>query len=413
MQGLVDLDCWKKDRLKHGSLLDWLEALVEGGSLPVAEFLNAVDLDLLVLLLKRFIRVYRTDDPDEPPEIEKSPEVFELDEHYPIVFHRWDARAPLIRDLLEELYERDYSYFVTVMEDIWWGVESQLEEASFQVRNARLQDRGFPDLFEALEIYRPLAEASCRREWRSSGKTRETTRMTCRWRSRCFIPEPERSFLSEVLDRVLTEHGGDEIRREMAFLTNRVMVAEGVDFSDRDAVRAAVKLAHDTVNLGLEHVSRGDRRQAVEVIRRRYLQHLFRVGWGLLHSLRRRAKRAEETLGLPSSLSEVEFLDTPYREALAGFLRPKPRYFEAIDARSGTGYRAFASLRDVDRAGEVVEDVGALPDLVVRFLGQSLPELATLRPSSADDFRLSAVLLTGFANSVLGRGPSLPASRCR
>jgi hypothetical protein len=172
-------------------------------------------------------------------------------------------------------------------------------------------------------------------------------------------------------------------------------------------VRAAVTLAHDTVNLGLEHLSHGDRRQAVEVIRRRYLQHLFRVGWGLLHSLRRRAKRAEETLGLPSSFSEVEFLDTPYREALAGFLRPKPRYFEAIDARGQTGYRAFASLRDVDRAGEVVEDIAALPDLVVRFLGQSLPELATLRPSNADDFRLSAVLLTGFANSVLGRGPSL------
>src|SRR5438270_762071 len=153
---LVDLDCWKKDRLEIRTLLDWLEVIVEAGGRAVGELLNSIDRDLLVLLLKRFVRVHRRDDPEEPEDDVEGPEIFELDEHYQIIFHRWDARSPLVRSLIEALYERDYSYFVTVMEETWWGVDSDLEEASFRLRSARLQDRGFPDYFEAQQIYRPL-----------------------------------------------------------------------------------------------------------------------------------------------------------------------------------------------------------------------------------------------------------------
>src|SRR3989440_3518071 len=154
---LVDLDCWKKDRLEIRTLLDWLEVIVEAGGRAVGELLNSIDRDLLVLLLKRFVRVHRRDDPEEPEDDVEGPEIFELDEHYQIIFHRWDARSPLVRSLIEALYERDYSYFVTVMEETWWGVESDLEEGAFRLRSARLQDRGFPDYYDAQQIYRPLA----------------------------------------------------------------------------------------------------------------------------------------------------------------------------------------------------------------------------------------------------------------
>ncbi len=111
----------------------------------------------------------------------KASEIFELDEHYQILFHRWDARSPLVRNLIEALYERDYSYFITVMEDTSWGVESDLEEAAFRMRNARLQDRGFPDYYEAQEIYRPAAR---RPTWRRAASRSAARRPSTigRWR---------------------------------------------------------------------------------------------------------------------------------------------------------------------------------------------------------------------------------------
>jgi hypothetical protein len=407
---LVDLDCWKKNRLDTTAMLDWIEAILEGGSRTVGEFLNAVDLPLLVLFLKRFIRVHRTEDPEEEQPELRGPEIFELDEHYRIEFLRWDARGPVVRALLEELYERDYSYFVTVMEEVWWGMDSELEETSFQLRNARLQDRGFPDYYEALEIYRPLDESRLAERLDPLGRSRGAADEEDEWvpaERSLLVPEEARSFLSEVLGGEFDFDGQNELRQEMAYLTNRVMVAEGVDYADRDSVAAAVRLAHDTTNLALEVLSGCDRKRAGEVLSRRYLQHLFRFGWGLLLSVRREAKRVADLLGASSPGPVRDFLDTPYREALEGFLASKPRFFEGLERPGEIRYRPFGSLADLERAQAVLEDLGSLPALCRRVLRQELEQLARLRPSEADEFRLSAAVLTALAHRSLGHEPSL------
>ena len=39
------------------------------------------------------------------------------------------------------------------MEEIYWGVEAELEEEAYQFRRARLSDRGFPEYFEAQSVF--------------------------------------------------------------------------------------------------------------------------------------------------------------------------------------------------------------------------------------------------------------------
>jgi hypothetical protein len=405
---LLDLDCWKKDRLETVALLDWLEALIEAGNRSLGEFLNTVDRDLLVLLLKRFVRVGRRDDPEEPEEDEEGPEVFELDEHYRIVFHRRDARSPLVRQLIEALYERDYSYFVTVMEEIWWGVESELEEASFRLRNARLQDRGFPDYYEAQQIYRPIRAADLPVRSAPLGRSHaDEARQTVPQHRALVALEDGGSFLSQVLNTGFMGDAASELRHELAYLVNRVLVAEGVDFADRERVAEKIRVAHDTVNLALESLSGLDTRAAVRILERHYVQHLFGAAWNLLLGLRRSAKQAIQSLGTESRGAEVSFLDTPYREGLAGLLRPKPEFYDGIVRRGEIRYRAFATLGDFDLAERLIADVASVSGLTLRLLRQSPAQLAKLRPREADDFRISAALLTGVAHLVLGREPSV------
>jgi hypothetical protein len=404
---LLDLDCWKKDRLEIPTLLDWLEVLVQAGGRAVGELLNTIDRDLLVLLLKRFVRVYRRDDPEEPEDDVEGPEIFELDEHYQIVFHRWDARSPLVRSLIEALYERDYSYFITVMEETWWGVDSDLEEAAFRLRNARLQDRGFPDYYEAQEVYRPLRGADLAP--RSEPLGRETT--DPRWelpQDRALVlPEGGASFFSQLLHAGFSGEAAAALRHELAHLVNRVLVADGADFADRDEVAEKIRVAHDTVNLALETLSGADTHEAIRILERHYVQHLFRVGWSVLLDCRKSAKRAVEALGLPATAEGLAFLDTPYREALGGLLRMKPAFFEGLERPGEIRYRAFATTRDLDRARAILDDVASLDEACRSLVGQGPGELAALRPREADDFRLSAVLLTAFAHFALGHSTSL------
>jgi hypothetical protein len=404
---LLDLDCWKKDRLETATLLDWLEVIVEAGGRAIGELLNAIDRDLLVLLLKRFIRVHRRDDPEEPEDDVEGPEVFELDEHYQIIFHRRDTRSPLVRSLIEALYERDYSYFITVMEETWWGVESDLEEAAFRVRNARLQDRGFPDYYEAQEIYRPLRAADLAPRSEPLGRMAAEHDWAVPQNRALVVPEGGASFFAQLLHAGFSGEAAAELRHELAHLVNRVLVADGVDFADRHHVAEKIRVAHDTVNLALETLSDADTEQAVRILERHYVQHLFRVGWSILLDCRKSAKNVVETLGLSATPEGLAFLDTPYRETLGGVLRMKPAFFEGLERPGEIRYRAFATTSDLDRVRATLDDVASLADICQRVVGQTPGELVALRPREADDFRISAVLLTALAHIALGRAPAL------
>ena len=404
---LVDLDCWKKDRLETATLLDWLEVIVEAGGRAVGELLNSIDRDLLVLLLKRFVRVHRRDDPEEPEEDVEGPEIFELDEHYQIIFQRWDARSALVRSLIEALYERDYSYFVTVMEETWWGVESDLEETAFRLRSARLQDRGFPDYFEAQQIYRPLRGGDLPERSQPLGRSNDDEAASLPQDRALSVPEAGATFFSQVLHAGFSGDAASELRHELAYLVNRVLVAEGVDFADHDQVAEKIRLAHDTVNLALESLSDVEASRAIRILERHYVQHLFQVGWHILLDLRKTAKQAVEALGLVASAPGLAFLDTPYREALGGLLLMKPQFFAGVEHAGEIRYRAFATLGDLSRARSVLQDVASLAEICPRLVGQSPARLASLRPADADDFRISAVILTAFARLALGRTASL------
>ncbi len=160
VKSLFDLDCWDKDRpnlrsharmdrgdgrrrtaqarrradgARHG---DWCRCCCAATSRCIASM----------------IRVIAGDAPAN--------RFAQFDENYLIEFIRHDAISQHISDFLEEAFERDYNYFAGLMEEIYWGVEAELEEEAYQFRRARLNDRGFPDYLRGAKRFRvPQARA--------------------------------------------------------------------------------------------------------------------------------------------------------------------------------------------------------------------------------------------------------------
>src|ERR1700758_760193 len=95
VKSLFDLDCWDKDRPNLG--------------------LMELDLELVSLLLRQYMRVHRL---DEPMEDAPSDRYVQFDEHYLIEFIRHDAIQAHILEFLEEAFERDYKHFTGLMEEI-------------------------------------------------------------------------------------------------------------------------------------------------------------------------------------------------------------------------------------------------------------------------------------------------------
>ena len=134
IRSLFDLDCWDKDRPNLERMREWVEAMAEAGRRRMAEGLMGLDLELVALLMRQYAKVHRMADPQDSPDA-PSNRFVQFDEHYLIEFIRHDAIQPLLLEFLEEAFERDYNYFAGLMEEIYWGVEAEIEEQAYQFRS--------------------------------------------------------------------------------------------------------------------------------------------------------------------------------------------------------------------------------------------------------------------------------------
>ena len=69
---------------------EWIEAMAEAGRKRMAEGLMELDMELVSLLLRQYIRVHRLDDPQDAADA-PSDRFVQFDEHYLIEFTAHDA----------------------------------------------------------------------------------------------------------------------------------------------------------------------------------------------------------------------------------------------------------------------------------------------------------------------------------
>jgi hypothetical protein len=401
---LFDLDCWHKDQPNLKRMREWVEAIAEGGRKRLADGLMGIDLELVSLLLRQYVRVHRLDAPQDVPDV-PSERFVQFDEHYLIESIRYDTIHQSLLEFLEESFERDYNYFAALMEEIYWGVEAELQEQAYQFRSARLADHGFPDYYDAQAVFsyiNPRKFLELRSEY--VPPLRDTLD-----RDGAMPPEMapvsstgENSLFNMALTAGFAAQGQRQLRSEMAIVSNQVLVARSVDFGDPEAVRDAVEMTHNYLNLGLENLAGGDLAGAIEHLRATHLQLLFRLGVSLTIDLRTRAAALVAKLGLTSERPrEVLYLDSPYREALAGFLLKQPQFYGGLDRDGSAAMRNFRSIRDLHLGYAMLEQLDAIPDLFMALVGLDIASARFRASVAGHEIRLSQILATMFARQCL------------
>jgi len=401
---LFDLDCWDKDRPNLGRMREWIEAMSEAGRKRMAEGLMELDLELVSLLLRQYIRVHRLADPQDSPDA-PSDSFVQFDEHYLIEFIRHDAIHAHILEFLEETFERDYNYFTGLMDEIYWGVEAELEEQAYQFRSSRLADRGFPDYFEAQSVFaylNPQHFHEIRAQYPSPIRDGLDDSEVLPPGMAPALSDSENSLFNAALTAGFAAQGKRQLRSEMAMVSNQVLVARSVDFGDLEAVRVTVEMTHNYLNLGLEHLAGGDLKAAIEHLRDTHLQQLFRLGVSLTIDLRKRAEMVVAKFGLASDRTrEIPYLDSPFREAIAGFMQRQPQFYGGLDRDGSVVMRDFRSMRDLHLGYAMLEQLDAVPELFKALLKLDIASPGFRAQIAGYDIRLSQILLTALARDML------------
>lgn len=357
VRDMFDLDCWRKDTLDERRVAAWLMLLDEAGSGKLAEWALHADIELLVLLVKRYLEVVRQIEVEEDPNFDQS-QYFTFDDQYLLRFI--GEAEPILSLVIERLRVLDYDKYKYVLEWSMLELESNLEEDTLHWRNARLADRGYPDYEQAQKLFRVVAVESV-----SLDPFRRATTPRVRYaEGEDLVFSDHALMLLEVHDsllvRALSSLSGavvEEISQELAILTNEAVVAQARDPGEVGEVKRCVEDVHDYVNIGLAYFAQENDAAAARLVQEVRLRPFFQVGFSLTARLQQ-YEHALQTAAHAYAGEEWEtMLDTPFREACAGVRRQPPMFFRGLDTPGEIFFRRFRDFAEVQRMERLLEQI--------------------------------------------------------
>ena len=338
-QGVLDLDLWNRDRANAGKFLFWAGQIIQAENPVARKIVRGTDRQLLELWLKRRIRIEEIVD-DDPGPAPKGDFMETPDRSYLVQLPRNPEESRLARSLILKLYELGPEEIRLWIQESRYRTSIELEETAYQNRKRRIEDMGFQDYFDAVEVYAfpppgtPLPEKS-RDKLRAVGT----------------LPAPVARMkagpllLFQALAAFARPHELEPLMEELFFVCNKILSADRTPPNRTSRVKRAIRKALSGINLGLEVWSEGDLNRARDGLRRHYLQSFFQQGYSRLAELRDQARK----------IRARDFLEpgSPLDDALAELARDYPLLL--VEIRGKRRRRFLKNSSDLDRANRYLE----------------------------------------------------------
>lgn len=414
IQNFVDFDCWTRDRLIPDKMDKWLLALVtEASDEKLKKVMREVDAEVISIYFKSFLHVEDLDDGRIPDHMEgnvsKSP-----DGAYALVYPENEDRAALMRTLLERIYAVDRVLAWTLLEATRWELMSEMEEFAYKWRNSRLEEFGFVTREEAMEVFQYLDPSKFRDSLEKKPSLDEFVERAL----------PEHLDLPTVLEDELDDEffvyralrSVDDSQRiqsviyQIASLTNRTMMADGIEPGEVESGREVARRTLGYLSLGLEFISRAELSRAAQQLASVPVKRIFQAGFSLPRKLQSQLASLETRPALTLVEGQRYSLLNEDERALAESLdRPRPTF--AWDWRS---YEILKSQEQLDHAAV---RIGMLAFKQIWLFGVLEQTPASLRDTiDADALSNSAMtasfdifFATWLARFILDDTPSIDA----
>ncbi len=344
----MDLGGWKRDRIEPHAVLTWLRAARGDEPEEFLRKLHGMDLEMLEYMLREFTQVH---DLEENPDINPEGVTMETPEgRYLIEFKVEGVEQAALRAILNDLIAENPFEAVRLMEAIRWEIPSEMEEAAYQFRTARLRDLGFPSLEDAVSLFSRV----------------DTGSAPARAQQTALAPTAGHVDYLDAAVRTLDTVERENLEDELRGVANAVLVAELADPGDLEAVRRVGEMVRDYLSLGLEHLTGGEPSRAAEVVRDTQLKRVFQVGFSLTLALKFRADRL-----MKAPLARVD--DTPLllseeATALEALRLKRPRRALRVPGAEPVPFR---SLREIAASEVLLARAEAQVEVFRALLGGS------------------------------------------
>ncbi|MDY6845258.1 MAG: DUF6178 family protein, partial [Thermodesulfobacteriota bacterium] len=366
----------------------------------VIEWIQHMDMETVVLALKKHVRIYKvTDEEDLGETLEKFPYVT-IDYVYFIQFLDEDTQR-ILYPIFDIVKRNDELLFNTIMEGLIWELDSELEEEAHRWKESRLEEKGFPRFNEVMDIYQYVPSEKIKTLPQKEKKTFMSKQTTISPYYPLVLLEKQ-MFFSHCLNLIHEPEEQNRIRTELVTLSNKIMMADGADIGKIENIEVALHKVSGYLNIGLQIISKGNVESAVDYLKVYFLQHIFQVGYSETIRLQEKAKKLTMH-GWEEKFNEFKYMiNSPWIEYLEGTRRKRPLFF--CNYERGLEYREFRDMQEIVTVNNALDMIEYLGSLFIERLNFTLDTMRSIwlhNKREEKDLKLSIVLLTAFANMIL------------
>lgn len=399
---MLDFDVWDRDEPVPARILEWL-ALARAGaesSVSLRRQREALDRELILLVLRTQTTVHFLEE-EEDPVLESNDWIQTPDGKYIVEITAPEDEARTVRWLIEDFIDAAPFEAIRLFEAVRWEMQSELEETSLRWRSGRMRDLGFPELDEAMNLWRPLpADWKPAEEPLAAGAVAGIPALLLTGRDRAL-------FLDRVVAR-LPDESRATFNDGLLYLLNCAIVADRVAPRDLELARPSIESARDMLSLGLELVTDGDEDMALRVLGATPATQLFRRAAVEVAQLAREA--SDIVRSLPGGSAAAVLLDAPEAQLLAGLRKRRPQLFDPPapgEKRPEGEWRAFRDRADLLRARQALARANVAAQVLARLgVVDSLEAIADASNRTPSSITLSQLVLTATARALLRLTPT-------
>ena len=323
--GILDLDLWSGDNMSSGQFFDLERHIVQAEDPVARKLIRAADPELWELIFKRKLTIYPKVEEDEYAAEPQEGEWLETpNKDYLVLLPQNPEEARLLRALILRFYELEPKYVSILFESCMARTSAEIEETAYQNRKSRVEEMGFQDYFEAIDIYtffppeEPLPE-------KKQEQIREVGTLPVRFEEAFEGP----LLLFQAFALITNPQDSQTLLEELFFVCNKVLSADRASPADPERVKETIGKAITGINLGLDWHSKGNLQKAAEDLRRHYLQSFFQAGYSRLVELQRKGRELNDASAEPGSFLEA---------FLAGLLKKYPLLSEQREGKIQTRF---------------------------------------------------------------------------
>lgn len=372
IQFMFDIDAWYKDRIKSERVASWLILLFQAGEDKVLEWLRIADWDFLIAIFQKFVKVYKKPDDMDLLEAMDFLPPYTLDDFYFIEFKN-DALEFYFRRMIEIIREELPELYMPLMESIIWEIPIEVEERAYRWRNGRLADEGIPEYFEALDIYSYIHPKSIRKVEPRYLATEDEEEATPPINIMIYEEKKDELFIFKALSLIRDPKQIERIKKELAWITNKVVVVDHVVIDDIEQIRESLEKVWGALNLGLEYLSLENLDIAKRILEEHFLEDIFKVAQTTFKELRKFALELTNSKEFDSSL--IKYLDQPYQGYLQGVLVKKIneiKLFQPQKIGTSQEYVVFRKYNQIRMVRRYIEEIGYIAPLIQKAFGSPL-----------------------------------------